>query len=88
MDTDYYVLPATYMSCQIVDALELQLMCSGSMASRISEHLDDQSDATSDSFSLRLTPSPIDDESEFNNYGTSVSDNDDDSVACHLVRLG
>ena len=65
-----------------------------SMASEVSQHPDSQSDATSESFSLRLTPSPIDDESEPTDYETpdnsitNESGNDDDSVVCHLVRHG
>ena len=62
------------------------------MASEVFQYPDNQSDATSESFSLRLTPSPIDDESGPDDYETpdnritNEGDNDDDSVVCHLVR--
>ena len=59
-----------------------------STASEASQHTDSQSDATSESFSLRLTPSPIDDDDYEtpDNSITNESGNDDDSMICHLVR--
>ena len=82
----------TYCHCPLLNEVPPSEMFS--MASEASQHTDSQSDATSESFSLRLTPSPIDDESEPNDYETldnSISipyesGNDDDSVICQLVR--
>ena len=53
-------------------------------------HIDSQSDATSDSFSLRLTPSPLGNDEVNEDAADSCvneSGNDDDVVICHLVRL-